>query len=56
MIRNDKVEWILGYSKVLGAGTSLSAKAWAIQSGLQIATNTRIKKNRDRNRLLQGSI
>lgn len=37
VVRNDKAEWIIGFTKFIGTGSLLLAKAWALQTGLQIA-------------------
>lgn len=34
LIQNDKAEWIVGFPKSIGVGSSLLAEAWALLSGI----------------------
>lgn len=44
IIRKDKAKWITEFMKFIGTRTPLLAEAWALLTGLQIASDIGIKK------------
>lgn len=44
VIRTEQGEWVVGFTKFIGIGKPLMAEAWALSTGLEIATHMKITK------------
>lgn len=44
VIRTNKEEWLIGFTKYIGIGTQLLAEAWVLLIGIEIAINIGIKR------------